>query len=41
MEAADSPINTAINDMIEACELMQLFVDDAQQDFNLNCPESP
>jgi len=40
-EAADSPINTAINDMIEACELMQLFVDDAQQDFNLNCPDPP
>jgi hypothetical protein len=41
VEAPDSPINTAINDMIEACELMQLFVDDAQQDFNLNCPEPP
>jgi len=41
VEAADSPINTAINDMIEACELMQLFVDDAQQDFNLNCPDPP
>jgi hypothetical protein len=41
VEAADSPLNTAINDMIEACELMQLFVDDAQQDFNLNCPDPP
>jgi len=40
-QAADSPINKAINDTIEACELMQLFVDDAQQDFNLSCPDPP
>jgi hypothetical protein len=41
MEADDSPINTAINDMIEACEQMQLFVDDSQLTINLDCPEAP
>lgn len=40
-EDPDSDLSVAINEMIEACELMQLFVDDALQDFELSCPEPP